>query len=185
VTPEEAAAHVAQIREVVARSRAERAQGGDIYLVYGLVVIAADLVTIAHERGWLAWPLLMPVAGAYAAWSASRREAAVRTFGGRVEARLWIASGLGWGAVLVSSALAGLLSVELIVPLVCGAVAVGMLTSGTLFDSRLLAASGLLFVAVGAVGAWLPIVPQHLVFDAAVLLTYVGPAVVGWLRRDA
>jgi hypothetical protein len=185
VTPEEAAAHVAHIREVVARSRAERAEGGDIYVVWGLVVIAADLVTLAFEHGWVAWPLLTPIGWAYAAWSGSRREAAVRTFGGRVEARLWIASGLGWGAVLVSSAVAGLLSVELIVPLVCGAVAVAMLTSGTLFASRFLTGSGLVFAAVGTVGPWLPVVPQHLLFDAAILLTYVAPQVVGWLRRDA
>jgi hypothetical protein len=185
VTPEEAAAHVAQIREVVARSRAERAQGGDIYLVWGLVVIAADLVTLAVEHGWVAWALLTPFGAAYAAWSGSRREAAVRTFGGRVEARLWIASGLGWGAILIAAAVAGLMSIALIVPMVCGAVAVAMLTSGALFDSRLLTASGLLFVAVGVVGTALPLVPQHLLFDLAILLTYVAPPLVGWLRGDA
>ena len=74
MTPEEASAHLAQIREVVARSKAARAQSGDIYLVWGLV-------------------------------------------------------------------------------------------------------------AVGAVGVALPLVPQHLLFDAAILLTYVAPPLVGSSAR--
>lgn len=186
---EEAARNLATIREVIDRSRAERARSGDIYLVYGVVVVLADAITVGSgalldwQYGWLAFPILAPVAVAYAAIVSRRRSLEMSTFGFRIEGRLWMFTSLAFGAVFAAGAWDGLLGLRAIVPLICAAIGVAMGTSGALFASRGMTASGLMFVAVAGGSCLLPLTAQHLLFMAAVLAGYVVPGAL-WLRDE-
>jgi hypothetical protein len=184
--PAEVAAHLAQIRDVIARSRAERARSGDIYLVWGIVIIVADLSTMMGDLlgfpGWIAYPALTPIGAIYAGVSASRRSRTWSSFGSRVEGRLWIMVTLAGGALTIGGLGAGLFPLEAIVPLVCAVVGVAIGTCGALFDSRAMTLSGVMFVVVSAVGAFFPGVIQHLLFIGAMLAGYIGPAVA--MLRD-
>lgn len=182
MTPDEARTHLASIREVIARSKVERARSGDIYLVWGVLLVAADLCSLALPMGWIAFPIVSPIGAVYSVWSGMRSHQGVRTYGGRIEARLWIATGVACGGALVSAAVAGLVPLLLLVPLICAAAAVGMAVSGVVFDERRFDASAALFAAVAIAGPWMPLAPQHLAFDAVILVTYVLPAALGWRR---
>ena len=189
MTPEEVHEHLAAIRRVIDRSQAERARSGDIYVVWGLVLLAADAIHLAldangiHE-GWLAWPIGSIFASAYATIVTRRRNQRVRTFGARIEATLWMAIGYATAVLTLGGMSSGQLQMELIGPIVCCMVSVAMITSAALFESPLMRASGVMFLAL-AVGCFL--LPtwqsQYVLFGAGLLLGYVLPGL--WWMREA
>jgi hypothetical protein len=179
-TPEE---HLAQIRQVIARSKAERARSGDIYLVWGLIIVLAEAATLAGEHlgfpwGWLCFPVGLPVGVLYAAWASRRRELDWSTFGARVEGQTWMFATAAMTVLFTAGFASGLLDLRAIVPLVCSVVGLAMGSSGALFDSRMFTLSGSMFIAVAGISCFLPMTSQHLLFMAAMVLGYLGPALV-------
>jgi hypothetical protein len=65
-----------------------------------------------------------------------------------------------------------------IVPLVCAVVGLAQGSSGALFDSRMFTLSGAMFIAVAGISCFLPMTTQHLLFMGAMVLGYIGPALV-------
>jgi hypothetical protein len=187
-SPAEAAEHLAQIRQVIARSRAERARSGDIYLFWAIVIVAADASTLAGDLygfpGWLAYPLGVPIGVVYAALSSIRRQRTWSSFGSRVEGRLWAMTTAAMVALSIGGFGTGLLNPRAIVPLVCAVVGIAIGTSGALFDSRARTLAGGMFVTVAAVGWFVSPVTQHLLFIAAMIAGYVVPA-LAMLRDEA
>jgi hypothetical protein len=188
VTPEEAHEHLAAIRRVIDRSRAERARSGDLYVVWGTVLVAADVFHLALDArgipwGWVAWPISSIVGGTYAAIVIRRREQLVRTFGSRIEGALWMSMGAAMTLLIFGGLSSGAMRIELVGPLICSMVAVAMITSATLFDSPLMRASGVLFLVI-AVGSFLvPWQAQYALFGVGLLFGYILPG-LWWMRED-
>lgn len=189
MTAEEAARNLALIREVIERSRAERARSGDIYLVWGLAILVSDAITIGAQvlagfpHGWVAFLVLTPLAAIYATAVGWRRSLRLSTFGSRVEGQLWTFSLLSMTAVLGGGAAAGEIGLQHIVPLVSSVLGVAHGTAGALFGSRLATGSGLAFVAVAGASFFLSVPAQHALFLAAMVVGYVVPG-VRWIVEE-
>lgn len=176
------AANLQAIRDMLERSRSDRARTGDIYVAWALLVAIALAAHAALDAAgwsapWAVWFALMPLGVAYAGYRGRQEAGRAVTYASRVEGKVWL-----WAGVVVAAlCIAGLGSKTLppgaITPVVCGVVAVAMAVSGELYQSRVLAGSAALFLAVSVVGMFVPWHVQFGLMGAALLGGYVVPGI--------
>lgn len=191
MTPEEAQAQLSQIRRVMHRARAERVQGGGIYVVWGVVIVVCILCTLAGDVagwpwGWVSFPVLCTLAGVWTGIRARGLGLQRTTYGGRVEATLWGAVSLGLLMLLGGGLATDVLPLEAVVPIVASLTGVALMASGTLFGERLLTGSGVGFVLMAGPCFALPWQVQYGLLAVALVLGYIVPGVILMRReRDA
>ena len=182
MTPEEAQEHLATIRRVVDRSRAERARSGDIYVVWGVIVVLCDALTLGAawmdvDYGWVSWPILGVAGAVWTAYTAYTRDLSRKTYGTRVEGAVWQATGVAIFLLLTGGMTSGALPLTAIVPLVSALVAVAMVTSGAVYSTPLLTWSGWGMMATAAITLPLDWMAQYAIYGVAMVAFYIVPGV--------
>ncbi|MEN0060763.1 MAG: hypothetical protein AAGA48_01370 [Myxococcota bacterium] len=185
---EDAASHLAAIREMVERSRHDRIRTGDIYVVWAVVVIAALLGQVMLDRWgfsqpWMAWFMTTPAAVAYSIFRGRQQANRVFTYANRVEARTWLFTGLAMGALAFGGPASGMLPPAAIVPILCSILAVALATAGALYRYRPVTGSAVLFLIAGIMSWFLTWQLQFALFAVVLLLGYVVPGI--WMMRAA
>jgi len=87
---------------MVEHSRARKAQSGDIYISWGVLVsvglfIMAIGAVSGYHQGWIVMPIISVIGVAYASWSSKRKELLTQSWASAVEGRLWLLVRRGGG----------------------------------------------------------------------------------------
>lgn len=190
MTPEEAQQHLQVIRQVVERARVERMAGAHIYVAWGAVIVVCIALTLGADAagwpwGWVSFPLLGSLTGAWTAYEGRRAGLRRDTYGGRIEATLWFSAGTAIAVVLAGGLGSGTLPLEAVIPVISALTGAALCTSGTVFGQRLLTWSGVGFLLLVGPCFWLDWRTQYGLFGVAMLLGYVLPGVLLLRERDA
>lgn len=172
------------IKRMVAESRSSTARAGDIYLVWGVGVLAALLcqwwmTDQNYGHIWLAWVV---VGGACTLYSFAapffrRRDQRVVNFATRVTRNLWSALTVAiWGTALLGS-ISGTVDSRSVLPVIALMIGIGMVVTGALFRSGLFVGAGWLWLAGGLAAFFAALPLQILLFAALDVLGYIVPGV--------
>lgn len=186
MTPQDAAEHVAALRAMVEQSRHARIRTGDLYLVWGGVVIAAMLGQVVLDAlgvasPWIVWFGLTPFGVTYAVIRGRSEAAKVVTYASRVEGQAWLFVGLAMASLVAGGAGSGMLAPRAIVPIIAAMVAVALGTAAALYRAAPLVGSAVIFLVTSTVSWFLAWQVQFAAFAGALLFGYVVPGV--WMMR--
>lgn len=182
--PTQVSEDLAEIRRAIEAARRDRATYGDIYVVWGLIVVLGTIIEIVAnhleaERPWLGWIVLAMIGGVWSGITSSRRERAARvlTHAARVEAQSWLACSIGLFVITFIGGISGRVSSHLITPLISVSLGVPVRTAGALYDNRHLRWASLGFFACGGITLFLPRTTGQFLFAAMMLVGYVWPGI--------
>ena len=188
MTPEEAQAHLASIREVVDRAREERMQNSDIFVFWGVILVLCAVATLTGDAlgwpwGWVSYPVACTLGGIWTGWVAFKRGLTRDTYGGRIEGALWGAVGLAMTVFLFGGLTSEVLPLEAVTPAISCLAGVALTTSGTVFKTPLLTYSGLAFILLSGPCFFLTWQAQYAVFAVALVFGYIIPGLI-LMRRE-
>ncbi|NOZ94677.1 MAG: hypothetical protein GXP47_08070 [Acidobacteria bacterium] len=179
---------LATIRRAIAESRRATARWGDAYVMWGLLIgvaLAVQWWGWAHGVAaiWIVW-VVAAVAGLFISLLLRRR----RVRGGEVVSlasrsirTVWSLCSLAIWTFAFVGIPAGVISQELIMPLIAMEIAIAAITTGATVRSRVFAAAGWLWFAGSVLSLFLPLGIQFPVF---LFLIVAGEIVPGlWLWR--
>jgi hypothetical protein len=180
---DDALSQLASIREVVDRARAERVRNGDIYVVWGVVLVLCIALTLladalGQEYGWVAFPVLCTAAAAWSAWTARARGMRRATYGARIEGTMWASVGAAMFVLVFGGLASGALPLEAVVPIVLVMAGVGLFTAGAIYQEALLRWPGVAFGLTALPCMLLPWRAQYVVFGLALIAGYIVPGVL-------
>lgn len=172
------------IRKMVAECRRSTARVGDIYIVWGVGVLAALLgewwsVSGGQAMAWTWWLIIGGVCTLYTLISMRLRRGDDRVvnFSARVTKSLWGAlTAAIWGTAMLGS-LSGAVAPVAVLPLIAILVGIGMIVTGSLFRTGLFTAAGWLWL-VGGLALFFAHPPVQIVaFGGLDIVGYILPGV--------
>lgn len=176
------------IRRMIESSRRDRCESGDIYVMWGVIVLIGTVVEVVGvhlewSHPWLGWLLLGSVGGAYSAVITRRRVASAKvlTYASKIEGFTWLIAAVAIASTAFIAGATGALHHDLITPVLSLIIAVAIGTSGAVYENRWLQASSLGFIATGTVSFFLGRPYPQLLFAAMVVVGYIMPGLA--MRR--
>lgn len=172
------------IKRMVAESRTSTARAGDIYLVWGVGVLAALagqwwMSALHPALQWVPWLAAGAICALYsfAASFFRRGDRRVVNFSTRVARRLWGVLAVAiWGMALLGG-MSGSVEPAAVLPIVALMIGIGMAATGALFRADLFTWAGWLWLVGGLAAFFVAFEFQLLIFAGLDVLGYIVPGI--------